>query len=334
MGLFTYAASVACFAAGLYAKETILSLPLLQALYWLWRRPPRRLACLGPFLALAGGSLLLRSLLFGGLLGPHAHPGLEFLSRQRFYLESLFLPSQDWPYLRAALLLLLGAGIEAAWRHWRALLFVGPLWYIAAVVPLLATYPASRHLYIASAGVSLGLGLTIAAAGRARAAVACFWLAVWGVSLGLWTRHWAAAGTMSRKLAEGVETLSAQIPPGSTVLLPGVGFGPAYVWEWAVPYALQPPFSQLHSRYRFIENPEWYCCLDWERIRQPALTAALTSGSFVIRWDQTRSELVLEAVSAQRLQTLWGQAAGQPFGAGPLTREQGLKFLGRLRHPP
>ncbi len=332
-GAGSYAASLACFGAGLFAKESMLSLPLVLALYWLCYRPGRRLAYLAPYAALLGGSLLLRRLLFGGILGPHVSTVGELVLRQRFYFESLLFPPQGWLPVRAALLALLVAGIVAAWPHRRALLFVGPLWYIPAVLPLLVTYASTKHLYIASAGFSMGLGLVVAALPRARAVVACFWLAIYGIALAGLAREWATAGSMSRRLKEGLETLSTRIPPGSTVLLPGVGYWPCYVWDWAVPHALEPPFSELYSRFRWVEHPELYCCPDWDESRQPSLAAAMTTGALVVRWDPERGEPVLEAVSAQRLRSLWNDAVGDPFGARPLTREQGMKFLGRLRDP-
>ena len=330
-----YGASLACFAAGLFAKESLFTLPLLLTVYCMLYRPRPRLVMLAPFWILVGGSMLLRRLLFGGVLGPHTTTLPEFLSRQRFYLESLLFPAQEWLLVsRVALVLLMAAGTAFAWRYRRSLFFVGPLWYLVTAVPLIVTYRSTRHLYIASAGISMGLGLMVAALPRARAAVACFWLAVYGVAVADLARQWGDAGAMSRKLLEGIETLSVQIPPGSTVLLPGAGYWPAYVWEWAVPHTLEPPFSGLYSRFRFVEHPELSCCPGWEKARQPALAAAMSAGAFLIRWDAARGEPVVEGVSAERLRGLWETTAGGGFGSSPLTVEQGRRFLGRLRDPP
>jgi hypothetical protein len=157
----------------------------------------------------------------------------------------------------------------------RAVVFYfGVLWWLVSTTPLLVTYFAGRHLYLAAVGpvialavlgdalwsrergpwrvvaVAAGVGLIVASAARLQPAVAA----------------WSAAGSISEKAKRAVEQELSAAPSGSLVVLdvpPELLGSAAHTWLWsfAVPFALQPPYTDVDLTERvFVIVPMSISC--------------------------------------------------------------------------
>lgn len=302
----------ALYAAAAFSKEFGLTMPimfLVADLAWLqtWRNW-RRWQTWAPYAvcaAVAAGYFLCRSAALGAAESGTGWPDLssgdfheKFARRQLTYLAALLPSTERWlyeasPLMRDHPLRTLGAitaGVFAAavgWRwgaRWRqteeraGAVFFGVGWYLVATLPLVVTYVSTRHLYLASAGLCIGVALLLRGLIRPRWAFA---LAALGLAWILAPRHdlavrpWQQAGRISKEISRALAQLAPEITPGGALLLdvPELNDG-AYVWTWAVPFALRPPFTArpldqgvvvLESRGLFVDWGRWH--------EQPAVDA-------------------------------------------------------------
>ncbi|MGH2370604.1 MAG: hypothetical protein ACRDI2_20705, partial [Chloroflexota bacterium] len=139
----------------------------------------------------------------------------------------------------------------------RLVLFFGPAWWLVSTAPLVVTYVSARHLYLAGAGVALTLGLGFNALWLARQRPWRPLGALLGAGLVLIcvlrllpaVGEWNAAAAVSEKITRDVGQVARTAPRGSLLVLgapdQGVrGIGPTWLWGYALPFAVQPPFSQ------------------------------------------------------------------------------------------
>jgi hypothetical protein len=135
-------------------------------------------------------------------------------------------------------------------------LFFGVVWYLVTTLPLMLTYPSSRHLYLASAGISVGLSAVFARLlGRrfvfagviAVLALACGW------QLRIAEGPWRGAGRLSKQVSESIKQVAGRASAGDLLLLnvPANNEG-AFMWSFASPFALRPPFQQRDLTRDFV----------------------------------------------------------------------------------
>jgi hypothetical protein len=291
-GGLRYGLSLAAFAAGMFTKEILVTLPvLLAALEVHLRRstlhrprPPAsawaHVRLYLPYLAIAASAFVLRRIAFGSFAREdRLRPGLvlAFLARQGRALRLLLLADGGYWASGIVLGLLLCWSLvlireRTAYREAVALVVLfGVVWYGVTLVPLVVTYASARHLYLPSCGIALGLAFLILpiSNGRTRitlprlaTAALLVMLSAHGLSRRL--EGWVDAGRVSRTLRAEVLRLAPQVPPGSVVVLSGIPAhnGTAFVWQWALPYALERPFLPVDLIHRFhvLEPLEVYCC--------------------------------------------------------------------------
>jgi hypothetical protein len=159
-----YALAVVAFVLAAFSKESFVIFPVLMLPPCIWRpdRVTRRTAFIGwiPFAAIAAAYLAW------AFLAP---------STQAHYLDDRFMPSLLWPIvlLRSLWRLMFVWGFVAIavllWAGWRAdrrKLLLAAAWMVVAIVPytFLTYMPqvASRHTYVASAGLALLVGTAAA----------------------------------------------------------------------------------------------------------------------------------------------------------------------------
>jgi hypothetical protein len=251
-----YGLALAAFAAGLFVKEILLTLPLMLVASDLlldrraaipsgqpraWRR---LLAVHLPFALLTLLFLYLRFVAVGSFareerlastLG-HALSGTDV--RLRWLLLPFSSLVRSGPLEGLALLgtgLLLGSLLALAFlllrggeafRRARALfLFFGVLWPAVTFVPLLLTYPSPRHLYLPLAGTALALAVGLLPPSaevhvtRTRLVWALVLLGLHAVLLVQHEARFAAAGRISRALLEDLSDRLSELPPGEVVVL-------------------------------------------------------------------------------------------------------------------
>jgi hypothetical protein len=276
------------YGAGIFAKEVCLTLPVMALLYDVLLAPrslrwsPARVAA--PYLGWAAFGLIYyvcRAAAIGPGLGAPAldYRALgfwqELAQRQLFYLGQLFWPLErvltfaDAERARAfwIWLDLLGAVAVGALVWWwidRArrtretctALFFGVIWYLVGTLPLMLTYASARHLYLASAGVCVALSALLVRLLAKRTAFTAALIALTlasGWHLRAVGRLWRESGELSRQVSASIKVVADQASPGDLLLLdvPELYEG-RWMWSWASPFALRPPFQERDLARDFI----------------------------------------------------------------------------------
>jgi hypothetical protein len=197
----------------------------------------------------------------------------------------------------------------------RLLLYFGPVWWLVGTLPTaVAGYETARHLYLGAVGYALvlGLGFDALAGNRARLRRSATVVGSGGlvllyvIKLQPALAEWHSSALLSTKMVGDVERQAAAAPVGSLLLLKApVGPGrysdslnPHYVWAFALPFALQPPFSKtdLTARVFVVSQPWAYCCPQWfddarHSIRQWAKQVNRTP-AIALHWDAATGELL------------------------------------------
>jgi len=322
----SYFISLGLFALGLFAKQTVVTLPILLLAYeWIYGMRGRfawRMAAHVPFLAVLMLYLALRKILFGNAVREDLlHFGLfaEFARRQAFYAKGLLPFALDYSHpvrvaigattvsIVAALLWSRAANRAKYAGTVRQVLFFGPVWYAITVSPMIVTYTSARHLYLTAAGVSIAFALLILPDGKdrvtARAGILGCLIVLYGAAFAGSIQPWVENGVTSDKISSAVPRAMRSIPRGSTVF---VAVPPMRhnvpLWSFALPFALQPPFDSedLYGRFNVVEYSEAYCCpsQQWIRHEQPILLR-LTDGQpankgiYVVSEGQLTGELAV-----------------------------------------
>lgn len=303
----------ACFAA-LFSKQNTITLAAALMAYdflidrrairgpapsavegsWAWMRP------YVPFLLLTAGYLLLRYEVFGqvarestlttGLLGPFVENLSTHLRRMVFGEPGLVMSAG-----RAIAIVTVGAvaiatigailARETATRLARAAIYFGIVWMALGIAPtLVAGYTSPRHMYLASTGWAILLGIAFELLWQARparvmrplaTATAAALLIIYAVRLNADLRLWDTRSMVSRRAVIDVEREALAAPPG-TLILAGA---PSRSWNFAVPHALRPPFTRedLTRRVTIISDSSLHCCpaIVWEPYTRGARRAWL-----------------------------------------------------------
>jgi hypothetical protein len=287
-------ATLLIFIGGLFAKQTIVTFPLLILAFDLigptsQDSARRSFARLWPhvlFVVLVASYLALRYTLFGNAVRENLLTVAaiqEFLVRQNRYVRELLPTPNSAPRVMKVAAEVLTICALAACGRWvlarrqayqhvvGRLLFFGAAWYGITMAPMVVTYLSMRHLYITTAGVSIALAALILPGypleerrrTKMRMAMAGMLIALYAVS-SIWNvSNWVVSGMESQKFATAVPRLLQSVPRGSVVFVEVPEWHrDGYFWAWATPFALQPPFTaeDLYERFRIVERPAVYCC--------------------------------------------------------------------------
>jgi hypothetical protein len=321
----TYAWSVtACFAA-LFAKQNAVTLLPALVLYdvvsarragslrrWLW-----------PYLPYAGltiGYLWLRYELFGEVARESTLSGERF----QFFLQDLSThlrrmvfgePGVKLSEMRSAAIvgvaamflaaigLVSGAPSRAQTQRRALLLAVG--WIVLGAAPtLVAGYASPRHMYLASVGwaMALGVGLDVLLHARPLHVLRRLGLVLAGVilvSYAVQLRHqvrvWGIRAAVSRRVVADIEREALAAPAGSLIITDA----PQRSWNFALPYALRPPFTEedIPSRVSVISHSSIHCCpaSQWEAYTRAAMRGWASNPDhpwvIALHWDPDTGEL-------------------------------------------
>jgi hypothetical protein len=208
-----------------------------------------------------------------------------------------------------------GVGIARAW-HWipvvaavaavvarapRVAIFFGILWWLIGVAPVLvAAYDSPRHVYLASVGwaILLGLGFDAVARWRWRAAARIASIGFAAAAIGAYTvqlaraaNEWELRSQVSERAVAELEREALAVPEGSLL----VAAAPVSSWEWAAPFVLRSPFVDPAARGRVTLITPWLvdCCrAQWEDETRRRLREWVARGGpgvvLALRWDRGR----------------------------------------------
>ena len=305
--------ALAWYFVALFSKQNTITLPAaLVAFDVLIRREPLQPSWRGlrpyvPFVLMTAGFLGLRYLTVGTVLREsQLNAGsLRLFSEIVVRHTSRVVMGhagevRPWEWI--GLVVIVAAGVAAL--RWlmpseRRSLIPGAVfavvWWVLGVAPVIAAgYESPRHVYLAAAGWTILLGIVVeallrnASAVRWRGVVQAGGAAVlvfYTVQLTQVVRQWNTAAVVSQRAVAGLEREVLAAPAG-TLFIVGV---PVRSWEWALPFAAQPPFAgtDLVSRASIVTPRLLYCCrsqwLDhtrktlraWAAQPQPAPVVAL-----------------------------------------------------------
>jgi hypothetical protein len=226
----------------------------------------------------------------------------EFVIRQYLYVRWLLPVANSSPRAMKVVAAILTIGVVTAYGRWLLarrhafpqavgrLRFFGAAWYLVTIAPMVVTYPSARHLYVTSAGLSIALASLILPGNpiehghrtRIRMAMAGILIALYVVASTWNVSTWVASGIESQRFASALPRLLQSIPRGSVVLV-GVPEqrGQGWFWSWAMPFALQPPFTadDLYDEFKIVERPMVYCCPpdQWWAAKKTTLMALMDS---------------------------------------------------------
>ena len=297
-----YLWSLILFFAALFSKQnTITMAPALVLFDWIVRR--RRIEITWgwlrpyvPYIVLTIGFLALRYVVFHEvareslLSAQRVH---DFLSDSSRHLARLVFGGpgiRHW-LLRDTMILAFGASMVAVigWRLsrsaatdlWRAAIYFGVIWIVLGIMPiLLSGYYSPRHVYLASLGwaVTVGIGLEIIWRAQPRRVLRPIGVAAVGALAAAYAlqlrgiiRDWSSYAAVSRAAIEQIQR-EAETDPEGTLLIAGV---PRSSWAFAVPHSVRAPFipDEATKRLLIITDSFDHCCdaPQWDRYTRDAL---------------------------------------------------------------
>jgi hypothetical protein len=271
--------------------------------------------------ALRVQSLNLEVLIFGA-------PVLEdFPTLLRVPLRALGTASVVLGAVLSGYLVLRRPAVSSARRIGGVLVFFGPAWWIVSVAPLSVTYATPRHLYLPTAGLVIALAAlaeALARAARKRSttiastATGAAFAAACLIGLQPRVDDWNHSATLSQKMIDDVQLAAAAAPVGTLLVLgaPRRAFieqrappaassqvipppGEPWLWSWAIPFALDPPFTPLaiSQRVAVVAPLAVYCCLpqQWFAATRDTIAAWAAASDrppvIVLAWDRSSGAL-------------------------------------------
>jgi len=297
-GRALYLWSLAWYFVALFSKQNTVTLPVALVLYdaLVARRPVGAssawLRPYVPYAALTAGYLILRYALFGEAareslltserLGFFVEYAGRHLTRIVFGAERI-ADGAAWAVACAAVAFV-AACFTPGWRGPSSdprlaprAVFFGGVWTILGLAPtLVATYISPRHAYLASVGWAITIGIAFEAMWRRRAtgasprtpaltrrrmlaaAAAAALLTGYSARLNAVVADWNGRAALSSRAVADLEREVLAAPEG-TLIIVGV---PAPSWEYALPFAAQPPFTStdLTRRATIISEVSLHCC--------------------------------------------------------------------------
>lgn len=278
--------ALAWYFVALFSKQNTITLPVALVAYdflvrqepvrpsWRWLRP------YVPFLVMTAGFLGLRYLTVGTVVR-ESQLNAESL---RIFSDIVVRHTarvvaghasepRSWEWI--GLIAIVAAAVAALSRltsSERRPLLLGAVfavvWWVLGVAPIIAAgYESPRHVYLAAAGWTILLGIVVEALMRTvgslrwrrlvQAGCAAV-LVFYAVQLTAVVRQWNIAAVVSHRAVAGLEREVLAAPAG-TLIIVGV---PVRSWEWALPFAAQPPFAgtELASRASIVTPWLLHCC--------------------------------------------------------------------------
>jgi hypothetical protein len=324
--LSLYIWSVAAYFVALFTKQNTVTLPAALLLYdaiiarrpvrpsWTWLRP------YVPFVLLTLGYLALRYALFGEV----AREGRLTAERFDLFLQNVSIHLRRMVFGEEGLKL---SGLQVAARVGAGAAIVGVIgvllgergrakmvrpavyflvvWIFLGLAPtVVAGYGSPRHMYLASAGWAISLGVALDVLWHARprlvmkglgVALAGAVLVGYGLRLREDVRLWGVRSDVSRRVLSDVEREALASPPGTLIMVDP----PQRSWNFAVPHALRPPFTSedLTRRVSLISHSSIHCCAAyfWEPYTRRAIRTWMANTArppvVALRWDPETGEL-------------------------------------------
>ena len=185
-----------------------------------------------------------------------------------------------------------------------AILFFGPIWWVIGVAPIVvAGYSSPRHVYLAAAGWAIVIGIVFDVLRQATVGTSRYWLVkaaalivflMYLVPLSRAVKEWNTMAAVSHRAGLDVRATALAAPEG-TLLVVGA---PTRSWEWALPFAVRPPFmrTDLTERVLIISPRPLSCCsAQWfeetrETIRRWS-EGGRRDSAVALRWDQETGAL-------------------------------------------
>ncbi len=315
-----YGWAIVLFFVALFTKQNTITMVATLAAYdvIVGRRRIRPLFAFirpyVPFAAMTAGYLWLRYLLFGqvareGALNARAVEDFGVLLGR--HTRHVVAGDMNAPAMIVWLALAVVVAVWLATRggsrldpasepvdSGRRLLYFGPVWWALGVLPIaVAGYHSPRHVYLAAVGWAVVLGIALEAAWSARPGVmwrravatsAALVLLGYVVPLYRSVVDWREMADVSHTVARDVRDAALSAPPGSLIV---VG-APGRSWEWALPFAVRPPYqsTDLRARVVIISPRALSCCSGpwYEETRQAIRAWSLGGGrdsAVALRWD-------------------------------------------------
>lgn len=285
--------SAALFFAALFSKQnTITMAPALVLFDWLVRRRRFEVSWQWvrpyvPYVVLTMAFLALRYVLFHEVARESllsAQRVREFLSDSSRHLVRLVVGGpgvRQWMWRDTAWIALLAVAIGIGRRMWRPAVYFGLVWIALGMAPILMSgYYSPRHVYLASLGWAVTLGLAVEAVWQmdrlryariVSAAVAGALAVAYAIQLHGVVAGWNRYAAISRAAVLQIQREAASGPDG-TLIVAGV---PRLSWAFAVPHAVHPPFTATDlTRHIFvISDSSDHCCSAplWDEYTRTAL---------------------------------------------------------------
>jgi hypothetical protein len=306
---------VLCFVA-LFTKQNAVTLPVALVLWdvivlrrpirpaWTWARP------YVPFVLLTAAYLVLRFAIFGEV----AREGRLNAENLSFFLDNASVHLRRMVFgeaglrmdsFRAGLMVAAVVAAAAAGGMLRPAIYFLIIWVALGLAPtIVAGYSSPRHMYLASTGWALALGMVhrvLASTGPrtlmpARAGVsAAVVLAAYGVQLHDEVQRWGVRSAVSRKVVRDIERETAAAPRGTLLMVDP----PVRSSNYAMPFAVQPPFTKddVAAKVSIISHSSINCCPlhVWEPYTRKAIQTWVNDPDrppvVALRWDLQTGEL-------------------------------------------
>jgi hypothetical protein len=304
-----YWASIALFFAALFSKQnTITMFPALFAFDWILGREIRWRRYV-PCIALTVAFLALRYVLFHEVARENvlnAQRVIEFFSDSSKHLVRLVFGGpgvrgwalRDTVWIVAAIAIVVAMVVRAsATELWRPAVYFGIVWVALGMAPILVSgYYSPRHMYLASLGWAVSLGIAIEAAWRSQpsrimrtvAAVAAVAIVVaYAWQLRGDVSDWNQRAAISHAAVRQIEREAMMAPP-NTLIIAGV---PGASWNFVNPHELRPPFTMVDitQRAEVISDSSDHCCnaVHWTAYTRDALQKwhAARAPAIALYWD-------------------------------------------------
>jgi hypothetical protein len=265
-----------------------------------------------PFAVMTAAYLYLRYALFGevareGTLNARGVHDFEVIVAR--HIRHVVTGDMNGPEVVVwiALVALIGLFV-AVIRHpgmLRALTYFGPVWWVLGIAPILvAGYSSPRHVYLAAVGWAIAIGIAFDAMWTARASVtlarraaigvAVLIVAVYSAGLRREVQEYNRSAEVSHRVVRDVGDLALTAKEGTLVIIGA----PPRSWEWALPFAVQPPFvrTDLRAQLHIISPRTLTCCsATWFDETRQVLEDWSASGSrdlaVALRWDRDTGAL-------------------------------------------
>jgi hypothetical protein len=228
--------------------------------------------------------MILRRIAFGTVSrGANLEAVRALLSRLPFYadqsLSSSSMPDTIVTLFGVSCLIYGFVGWNGAGRM---VMFWGICWPVFHLFPLVAVqYASPRHILLAVAGPVVVLSLAATMLWRERRIVPIAAVAICMI-IGF---QFATRTTRSLPLFEASSQHSRQLSQllkdgtydsDAVVVLSSAPPVPVWFWQWALPFAVEPPFMDL--RARIVAPSDWYCCAGWQAKRE-SMVREIASGT-------------------------------------------------------